>query len=98
MEPENRHSCVRPGSTSRLREPVTGRQERPNSTTRSHDPITDIWKEVRHDYLEETSPRPRIGAPFDSQGFGLRIRLRSTSQCARSIRFTLAQRVLRPLT
>src|SRR5262252_7943685 len=46
MEPENRHSCVSRGSTSRLREPVTGRQERPNSSTRSHNPITDIWKEI----------------------------------------------------
>src|SRR6516164_5842977 len=62
MEPENRHSCVRPGSTSRLREPVTGRQERPNSSTRSHDPITDIWKEIRHDYLEETSGCACLGA------------------------------------
>src|SRR6516225_2714840 len=65
MEPENRHSCVRPGSTSRLREPVTGRQERPNSSTRSHDPITDIWEEIRHDYLEETSGCACLGARRD---------------------------------
>src|SRR5262249_45400291 len=65
MEPENRHSCVRRGSTSRLREPVTGRQERPNSSTRSHNPITDIWKEIRHDYLEETSGCACLGARRD---------------------------------
>src|SRR5215470_16615128 len=65
MEPESRHSCVRPGSTSRLREPVTGRQERPNSSTRSHDPITDKWKEIRHDYLEETSGCACLGARRD---------------------------------
>src|SRR5262249_18760693 len=63
--PENRHSCVRSESTSRLREPVTGRQERPNSSTRSHDPITDIWKEIRHDYLEETSGCACLGARRD---------------------------------
>src|SRR5215472_3675463 len=65
MEPENRHSCVRPGSTSRLREPVTGRQERPNSSTKSHDPITDVWKEIRHDYLEKTSGCACLGARRD---------------------------------
>src|SRR6516225_8661170 len=68
MEPENRLSCVRPGSTSRLREPVTGRQERPNSSTRSHDPITDLWKEIRHDYLEETSGCACLGARRDRAG------------------------------
>ena len=56
---------MRPGSTSRLREPVTGRQERPNSSTRSHDPITDIWKKIRHDYLEETSGCACLGARRD---------------------------------
>src|SRR5262244_1813321 len=65
MEPENRLSCVRPGSTSRISEPVTARQERPNSSTRSHDPITDIWKEIRHDYLEETSGCACLGARRD---------------------------------
>src|SRR5215469_2421006 len=65
MEPENRLSCVRPGSTSRLREPVTARQERPNSSTRSHDPISDLWKEIRHDYLEETTGCACLGARRD---------------------------------
>src|SRR5262245_9841880 len=58
----------RPGSTSRISEPVTGRQERPNSSTRSHDPITDIWKEIRHDYLEETSGCACLGARRDRAG------------------------------
>src|SRR5262249_2635472 len=51
--------------TSRISEPVTARQERPNSSTRSHDPITDIWKEIRHDYLEETSGCACLGARRD---------------------------------
>src|SRR5215469_5976045 len=54
IEPENDILARRPGPVSRISEPVTGRQERSNSSTRSHDPITDIWKEIRHDYLEET--------------------------------------------
>src|SRR5215469_18537914 len=55
----------RPGPISRISEPVTGRQERSNSSTRSHDPITDIWKEIRHDYLEETSGCACLGARRD---------------------------------
>src|SRR6516162_961595 len=55
----------RPGPISRISEPVTGRQERSNSSTRSHDPITDIWKEIRHDYLEETSACACLGARRD---------------------------------
>src|SRR5262249_38226488 len=65
MEPENRHSCVRRGSTSRLREPVTGRQERPNSSTRSHNHITELWKAILLDYLEESSGCACLGARRD---------------------------------
>src|SRR5262252_7794391 len=54
-----------PGPISRISEPVTGRQERSNSSTRSHDSITDIWKEIRHDYLEETSGCACLGARRD---------------------------------
>src|SRR5262249_19535737 len=56
------------GSTSRISEPVTGRQERSNSSTRSHDPTTNIWKEIRHDYLEETSGCACLGARRDRAG------------------------------
>src|SRR5262249_43326479 len=47
---------------------ASGRQERPNSSTRSHDPITDLWKEIRHDYLEETSGCASLGARRDRAG------------------------------
>src|SRR5262245_66292307 len=61
-------ACVKLGPISRIREPVTGRQERPNSSTRSHDPTTNIWKEIRHDYLEETSGCACLGARRDRAG------------------------------
>src|SRR5499433_4446535 len=58
-------ACVKLGPISRIRELVTGQQERPNSSTRSHDPTTDIWKEICHDYLEETSGCACLGARRD---------------------------------
>jgi hypothetical protein len=65
---------VRAGLTSRIRDLVTGRQERPNSSTRVEFPTSNIWNRQCQPLAEQRESRRVVAAPAQGEHHECRLK------------------------